>query len=98
MTAIFVALVSSDRTGGFRASFPDLPNCFAVGLSLPEALVNAERAAAEHLKALLIAGNALPNATPVARIATGPGTMALLLNIALDLPTARTEGFAVRAA
>lgn len=90
-TLLFVALASSDTAGGYRARFPDVPDCEVHGADLAEALVSARSALAAHLQRTVDAGEAWPQPTPIESIALAPGVIPLLVDVSVDDPPIRVN-------
>jgi predicted RNase H-like HicB family nuclease len=90
-TLHFVALVRGEQQAGYTASFPDLPECLARGRDVAELVINARRAALDHLQALADAGEAWPKATPVEQVVAEPGVIAVLIDVAVDDPPIRVN-------
>ncbi len=90
-TLHFVALVRGDKTAGYTASFPDLPQCSAHGRDVAEVVVDARRAVLDCLQALVDAGEAWPKATPVEQLAVEAGVIAILIEVAVDDPPIRVN-------
>lgn len=90
-TLHFVALLKGQRDAGYTASFPDLPGCTAQGRDVAELMIDARRAALDHLQALADAGEAWPEATPVEDVAVEPGVIAALVDVAVDDPPIRVN-------
>ena len=83
-TLHYVALINGRQEAGYRATFPDLPACTAEGSDVAELVVNARRAALDHLQALADAGEAWPAPTPMEQVAVTPGDIAVLIDVAVD--------------
>jgi predicted RNase H-like HicB family nuclease len=90
-TLHFVALVRGDRQAGYTANFPDLPECTAHGRDVAGLVIDARRAALDHLQALSDAGEAWPNATPVEQVVVEAGAIAVLIDVAVDDPPIRVN-------
>ena len=69
----YPALVDGE-TGAYGVSFPDLPGCVAMGLSVDEALLNAEDSLRDWAGDYEERGGAMPPPTPLEGVATPPGT------------------------
>ncbi len=90
-TVLFVALVSGDQTAGYRAYFPDIPECFAEGRDLSELLNHARQALASRLEAYEAAGEAWPSPTPIEQIRAEPGIIPIPVVISVDDPPIRVN-------
>jgi predicted RNase H-like HicB family nuclease len=90
-TLHFVALVRGDEAAGYTAAFPDLPQCTAHGRDVAELIVEARRAALDVLLALSDAGETWPQPTPIERVGVEPGTIAVLIDVAVDDPPIRVN-------
>jgi predicted RNase H-like HicB family nuclease len=90
-TLHFVALVRGDQATGYTARFPDLPDCTAHGRDVAELVIDARRAALDHLQGLAEAGEAWPRPTPVEQVAVEPGVIAVLIDVAVDDPPIRVN-------
>lgn len=55
-TILFVAQATADPAGGYRTTFPDLPDFEVKGYDLAEVLVNARQAVEAHLRRIADAG------------------------------------------
>ena len=65
-TILFVALANADPDGGYRATFPDLPECVVKARDMAELLLAARQAlAATPAAASADAGEAWPKPTPI---------------------------------
>jgi predicted RNase H-like HicB family nuclease len=89
-TVLFVALATREGEG-YRAGFPDLPDCTVDGRDLAELLVNARQALAARLQAMADAVEPWPQATPIEQIALAPGVIPMLVDIAVDDPPVRVN-------
>jgi predicted RNase H-like HicB family nuclease len=83
-TLLFVALATPNAAGGYRASFPDAPDCDVEGRDLVELLLHARQSLAAHLKRTADAGEAWPAPTPIEAIALTPGVIPLLVDVAVE--------------
>jgi predicted RNase H-like HicB family nuclease len=90
-TVLFVALVAPGDPAGYRATFPDLPDCTAEGADLGELLVKARQALLAKLEAIEGAGESWPTATPIEKIVTPPGAMPIPIDVAVDDPPIRVN-------
>ena len=88
-TLHFVALLRGSQSAGYTAGFPDLPACSAQGTDVAALVIDARRAALDHLQALAEAGETWPPATPLEQIAVEPGATAVLIDVAVDDPFIR---------
>lgn len=70
-TAIYPAIV--ERAGeGFSVYFPDLPGCTSAGVTVNEAVINAEEALAGHLLVCAQHGDEISPASSLTDIAADP--------------------------
>ena len=83
-TILFVAFAERTESGGYRATFPDLPGCAPEGRDLAELLINARQALADRLRELAESGESWPQPTPFEAVATEPGAIPILVDIAVD--------------
>jgi len=83
-TLIFIALATTDADGGYRATFPDAPDCAVQGRDLVELLQGARQALAAHLQHTADAGEAWPAPTPIEAITLGPGVIPLLVDVVVE--------------
>ena len=90
-TIIFPALAETAATGGYHATFPDLPGCTADGATIGDLLVAARTKLAEKLKSLSDDGESWPEATPMEAVRTNPGAVLLLIDIEVDDPPTRVN-------
>ena len=79
--AIFTPLQEQD---GFCVTFPDLPGCVTQGLSLSEAIENAQDAASGWVLDELEDGNAAPSPSDVKKIEVEPDQFANLIMLDMD--------------
>jgi predicted RNase H-like HicB family nuclease len=79
-TLLFVALA----TGGYGATFPDVPGCVVKGPDLAELLVSARQALAAHLQRTADAGDTWPTPTPIEQITPAPGVIPILVDVAVE--------------
>jgi predicted RNase H-like HicB family nuclease len=92
MTAVlFVALAHLEPGGGYRASFPDLPDANVSAPELPALLVAARQALSACLQRLTDAAEAWPKPTPIEGFDLSPGTFPLLVDVAVDDPPVRVN-------
>ena len=71
---LYPAVLERGPKGTFGAWFPDFPGCVAGGRTFEETAEKAERTLARAVDTLTEHGAALPQATPVERIALPKGT------------------------
>ncbi len=90
-TIIFPALAETAPTGGYHATFPDLPGLTADGATIGDLLVAARTKLAEKLKALSDDGESWPEASPMESVQTTPGAVLLLIDIEVDDPPTRVN-------
>ena len=90
-TLLFVAQVTGDAANGYRASFPDIPDCSAEAGDLAELLVKARQAVGNHLQALADAGDTWPEPTPIQQVAAQPGAFPVLVDVAVGDPPVRVN-------
>jgi predicted RNase H-like HicB family nuclease len=83
-TLIFIALATSDAGGGYRATFPDAPDCVAQGRDLAELLLSARQTLAAHLQQTADAGEAWPTPTPIEAVTLTPGLIPLLVDVSVE--------------
>jgi predicted RNase H-like HicB family nuclease len=77
-TVVYPALAEGDKEGGYRASFPDLPDCTALGADMGDLLAHAREAVDAHLKALADKGEDWPEPTPIEALAARPGALLMV--------------------
>jgi predicted RNase H-like HicB family nuclease len=90
-TVIFVAWVARRDEHGYRATFPDLPNCAAEGRDLAELILNARQAVIAWLGSVENAGEAWPSPTPIEQIKTPSGNLLIPVDVAVDDPPIRVN-------
>ncbi len=90
-TVIYLARAEADADQGYRATFPDLPGCEAVGRDLAELLVHARQAVTANLEAIESSGEAWPCATPIERIEPRAGVFPIPIDVAVDDPPIRVN-------
>jgi len=83
-TVLFVALATVDPAGGYRATFPDAPDCVVTALDVAELLRGARQTLAAHLQSVADAGEAWPTPTPIEKIPLTPGVIPLLVDITVE--------------
>lgn len=81
---LFVALATPDAAGGYRATFPDLPECVVNAPDLAELLVASRQALAVQLQRIADGGETWPKPTPIEQMTLGAGVIPLLVDIAVD--------------
>jgi predicted RNase H-like HicB family nuclease len=82
-TILFVALASADG-GGYRASFPDIPDCTVQAPDLAQLLASARQALAERLQRTADAGDTWPQPTPIEKISLTPGVFPVLVDVTVE--------------
>ncbi len=88
---VYIALVSPIETGGYRATFPDLPGCAAEGADIAELLVDARHRLLACLETIEGQGEAWPPASRLESLSAGPGVMAIPIDVAVDDPPIRVN-------
>ncbi len=83
-TVLFAALATGDAAQGYRATFPDAPDCAVQAASLPQLLVEARQALAAHLQRAADAGEPWPEPTPIERVTAPPGAIPLLVDVSVE--------------
>ncbi len=83
-TIIYVALATAEPEGGYRASFPDAPDCEVRASNIAELLLAARQAITARLHRDVDAGEAWPTPTPVEQIALSAGTIPLLVDVSVE--------------
>lgn len=83
-TILFVALAAAEPAGGYRATFPDVPDCVVTAADIGELLLSARQALAAHLHRVADAGEEWPKPTPVEQIALPPKVIPLLVDVSVD--------------
>ena len=58
-------VIHKDKRSDYGVTVPDLPGCFSGGETLAEAIRAAGEAALCHIEGLLIAGEPIPESTPI---------------------------------
>ena len=90
-TILFVALAASDPAGGYRATFPDAPDCVVTAPDIAELLLSARHALAAHLRRIADAGEAWPKPTPIEDIPLPPKVIPLLVDMSVEDPPVRVN-------
>jgi predicted RNase H-like HicB family nuclease len=90
-TILFVALATADPAGGYRATFPDVPQCVVTGSDLAEVLLGARHALAAHLRRIADAGEEWPKPTPIEEIALPAKVIPLLVDVSVEDPPVRVN-------
>jgi predicted RNase H-like HicB family nuclease len=83
-TILFVALATSDARGGYRATFPDLPECVVQAPDLAALLLAARQALAAHLQQRADIGETWPEPTPIEQIGLTPGVIPVLVDVTVE--------------
>jgi predicted RNase H-like HicB family nuclease len=83
-TILYVALAHGDRASGYRARFPDLPECSAAGADPAELIASARATVSARLQALADAGEEWPAATAVEHVQAQPPEFALLVDVEVE--------------
>lgn len=83
-TVIFVAFGQGDRTAGYTARFPDLPESAAAGADMAGLIADARVALDRELKRLSDQGEAWPSPTPIELLTVPPGAIPFLVDVAVD--------------
>jgi predicted RNase H-like HicB family nuclease len=82
-SVLFVALATAEE-GGYRATFPDFPQCVVQAPDLAELLVGARRALAANLQRTADAGETWPKPTPIEQMSLAPGVIPVLVDVAVE--------------
>jgi hypothetical protein len=90
-TTLFVALATPAGPGGYHATFPDAPGIEIEAADLARLLLDARQALTAYLQRATDAGEAWPAATPIEALRLDPGTIPLLIDIAVDDPPIRVN-------
>ncbi len=91
-TIIFPAFAETAVTGGYHATFPDLPDCSADGATMSDLLVAARTRLADKLKALSDNGESWPEASSIEQVqARGHPGVVVLIDIEVDDPPTRVN-------
>jgi len=83
-TILYVAGARGDRTGGYHARFPDLPDCTASGVDPAELMANARSTIGARLQALADAGEEWPAPTSVEHVQVQPPEFVLLVDVEVE--------------
>ena len=83
-TILYVAAVTADAGGGYRATFPDLPDCKVEAPDLAQLLVAARQTVAERLQRTADAGETWPQPTPIEKISLTPGVFPVLVDVTVE--------------
>jgi predicted RNase H-like HicB family nuclease len=83
-TLLFVALATTDPAVGYRATFPDAPDCAVQARDLVELLQSARQAISAHLQRTADAGESWPTPTPIETITLAPGVIPLLVDVNVE--------------
>ena len=90
-TVVYVALVSSTKSAGYRATFPDVPHCTAEGANLAELITNARQRLLARLEAIAGHAESWPAASPIEDFTAQSGVLAVPIDIAVDDPPVRID-------
>jgi predicted RNase H-like HicB family nuclease len=83
-TVLFVAVATAEPSGGYRATFPDVPEIEIKAADLAELIQSARQALSAHLARTADAGETWPKPTPVEQVALAPGAIPVLVDVAVD--------------
>lgn len=83
-TILFVALVTSDGGAGYKATFPDLPECTVDAPDLAQLLLAARQTVAAHLQRTADAGETWPQPTPIEQVSLTPGVFPVLVDVTVE--------------
>jgi predicted RNase H-like HicB family nuclease len=83
-TVLFVALATPDPAGGYRAAFPDAPDCVVKAPDIAALLAAARQALAAQLQRTADAGETWPTPTPIENIVLAAGAFPLLVDVAVE--------------
>src|ERR1700722_12776038 len=83
-TILFVALATPDAQGGYRATFPDLPECAVQAPDLAGLLLGARQALAAHLQQRADSGETWPKPTPIEQLSLTPGLIPVLVDVTVE--------------
>lgn len=83
-TIVFVALASVDPAGGYRATFPDVPQCVVKAGDIAELLLAARQALAAHLRHTADVGEVWPKPTRIEDMQLEPKVIPLLVDVAVE--------------
>jgi len=90
-TLLFVTEISGSTDAGFVAAFPDLPGHKAEASDLAELLVAARTTILAALQALSDRGEAWPQPRSMDQLASVPGVIFTLVDVAVDDPPVRVN-------
>lgn len=68
----YIALIHKDADSEYGVSFPDLPGCVSVGVTMAEARANAEEALALHVESMIEDGQAIPGSSTLDAVMAHP--------------------------
>ena len=83
-TILFVALATPDAQAGYRATFPDLPECVVQAPDLAALLLGARQALAAQLQQRADSGETWPKPTPIEAISPTPGVIPILVDVNVE--------------
>jgi hypothetical protein len=83
-TIVFVALAKAEPSGGYHASFPDVPDCDVRAGAIAELLPAARTEITARLHRLADAGEAWPTPTPVEEMTLPAGVIPLLVDVSVE--------------
>jgi len=83
-TILFVALATPDAQGGYRATFPDLPECAVQAPDLAGLLLSARQALSAHLQQRADSGETWPTPTPIEQLSLTPGVIPVLVDVTVE--------------
>jgi predicted RNase H-like HicB family nuclease len=89
-TIVYPALAQGDKETGYRAVFPDLPDCAASGADMGELLANAREAVDARLKALADKGEDWPTPTPIEALKVQAGAL-FMVDVRVEDPPVRVN-------
>jgi predicted RNase H-like HicB family nuclease len=83
-TILYVALASAQAGGGYRASFPDLPECTVEAPDLAQLLLTARQTVTAYLQKTADAGDTWPEPTPIEKVSLTPGVFPVLVDVSVE--------------
>ena len=83
-TILYVALATGDGAGGYRATFPDLPDCKVEAADLAQLLAAARQAVSAQLQRTADAGETWPQPTPIEKLSLTPGVIPVLVDVTVE--------------
>lgn len=87
----YPVFLEKDSDSDYGVSIPDLPGCFSAGVTIEEALENAQEAILTHVEGLLMDNEAIPNPSSIEKIKKKYSTKGMWALVNVDLANLSKE-------